>query len=92
MSVEAQKTNSQLPLVFEQGTDFEIGSNYLSETNEEKFCFCQGVSYGDMVECESQSCKFKWFHFSCVGLEAEPEGKWYCSDICKDKAKKKKRA
>jgi hypothetical protein len=63
----------------------------LQEVENEKYCTCQGVSYGDMIECDSQSCKYKWFHFKCVGLEHEPEGKWYCSAECENKQKKKKR-
>jgi len=69
----------------------ENHKNTINNTNEEIYCFCQGVSYGDMVCCENTSCKLQWFHFSCVGLTASPTGKWYCSDLCKDKARKRKK-
>jgi len=74
---------------YDEGT-----SNYFSENNQENneiYCFCQGVSYGDMVACDNPTCKNQWFHFACVGLEAQPKGKWFCSEECKEKDKKKKR-
>lgn len=50
--------------------------------DDQKYCFCQTVSYGDMVACENEACRYEWFHFKCVGItRAPPEGyRWYCSD------------
>merc|ERR1719211_971620 len=45
------------------------------------FCFCNDVEYGEMIQCESENCKAKWFHLKCVNLETAPEGKWFCT-IC----------
>ena len=45
---------------------------------EPTYCFCNNVSYGDMIACDNKNCPYEWFHFPCVGLTAKPEGKWYC--------------
>jgi hypothetical protein len=75
----------------EESNSLYFGQETNHQEENEKYCKCQGVSYGDMIECDSKSCKYKWFHFKCVGLENEPEGKWYCSAECENKQKKKKR-
>jgi hypothetical protein len=28
------------------------------------------VSFGSMVGCENEDCRFEWFHLECVGLSA----------------------
>jgi len=45
---------------------------------ETTYCFCNNVSYGDMIACDNKNCPYEWFHFPCVGLIAKPEGKWLC--------------
>jgi hypothetical protein len=45
---------------------------------EPTYCFCNSVSYGDMIACDNKNCPYEWFHFPCVGLVAKPEGKWFC--------------
>ena len=58
---------------------------------EETYCFCQNISYGDMVACDKQDCRYEWFHFPCVGLTKIPEynygDNWYCPE-CLEKVKK----
>jgi len=49
---------------------------------EETYCFCKQVSYGQMIGCDNSKCTIEWFHFSCVGLQHKPKGKWFCS-VCK---------
>ena len=47
------------------------------------YCKCQKQRDDDqMVECDASMCKYKWFHFSCVGLKEAPreDEKWYCPD------------
>ncbi|XP_044484907.1 PHD finger protein ING1-like isoform X2 [Mangifera indica] len=51
------------------------------DPNEPTYCFCNQVSYGEMVACDNADCKIEWFHFGCVGLKEQPKGKWYCS-VC----------
>jgi phosphopantetheinyl transferase (holo-ACP synthase) len=57
---------------------------------EPRYCYCQQISYGDMVGCESDDCTYQWFHYVCVGLTSEPKGDWYCPE-CTAKLKKKKK-
>ena len=49
---------------------------------EPVYCFCNYVSYGNMIKCDNPSCKREWFHFHCVGLKNQPKGKWFCSEKC----------
>ncbi|KAI0482379.1 inhibitor of growth proteins N-terminal histone-binding-domain-containing protein [Xylariaceae sp. FL0804] len=62
------------------------------EEDEEgkKYCLCQHVSYGDMVACDNPDCPYEWFHWTCVGLKSEPEGRWYCP-ACTENMKRKGR-
>ncbi|CAL5392146.1 unnamed protein product [Camellia sinensis] len=50
------------------------------DPNEPTYCFCNQVSYGEMVGCDNPDCKIEWFHYGCVGLKEQPKGKWYCSE------------
>jgi myosin heavy subunit len=50
------------------------------DPNEPRYCYCQNVSYGQMVACESGDCPYEWFHFECVGLTEPPKGEWICPD------------
>ncbi|KAL2469556.1 PHD finger protein ING1 [Abeliophyllum distichum] len=59
------------------------------DPNEPTYCFCNQVSYGEMVACDNPDCKIEWFHYGCVGLKEQPKGKWYCSD-CAGKQKRRK--
>ncbi|KAF7532549.1 hypothetical protein G7054_g7848 [Neopestalotiopsis clavispora] len=54
-----------------------------------KYCLCQHVSYGDMVACDNPNCPYEWFHWNCVGLKSEPEGRWFCPE-CREQRKKGK--
>ncbi|KAL4561156.1 hypothetical protein LXL04_033318 [Taraxacum kok-saghyz] len=58
------------------------------DPNEPTYCFCNQVSYGEMVACDNPDCKIEWFHYGCVGLKEQPKGKWYCSD-CSGTQKRK---
>ncbi|CCK72808.1 Yng1p KNAG_0L01890 [Huiozyma naganishii CBS 8797] len=54
---------------------------------EPTYCFCGGVSYGDMIACDNLQCPLTWFHYGCVGITGEsPSGKWYCSVECEKAA------
>lgn len=48
------------------------------DPNEEKWCVCRQVSFGEMICCDNDLCKIEWFHFPCVELVHKPKGKWYC--------------
>ncbi|XXG42690.1 hypothetical protein AAC387_Pa01g2908 [Persea americana] len=59
------------------------------DPNEPTYCFCNQVSYGEMIACDSPNCKIEWFHYDCVGLKDTPRGKWYCSN-CATQHKRRK--
>ncbi|RLN41963.1 PHD finger protein ING1-like isoform X3 [Panicum miliaceum] len=48
------------------------------DPNEPTYCFCNQVSYGEMVACDNPNCKIEWYHIGCVGVKELPKGKWYC--------------
>ena len=51
--------------------------------DDQKYCLCQNVSFGNMVACDNDECPYEWFHWHCVGLKSEPTGTWYCP-VCKE--------
>ena len=54
--------------------------------DEPRYCYCNEVSYGNMIACDNDDCPREWFHLGCVHLEKPPTGrtKWFCSDECKE--------
>lgn len=58
------------------------------DANEPRYCYCNNVSYGEMVACDAADCEKEWFHLGCVGLRSAPSSstKWYC-DNCKNRMK-----
>ncbi|GAA5983947.1 hypothetical protein JCM11641_001403 [Rhodosporidiobolus odoratus] len=62
------------------------------EQDKTLYCFCQRVSFGEMIACDAPDCEHEWFHLPCVGLKSIPEGRWFC-DECRriSKAGKKGR-
>jgi hypothetical protein len=62
------------------------------EGDEPRYCYCNEVSYGEMVACDNENCARQWFHLRCVGLrEAPTTAKWYC-DECKMTMKESRRS
>lgn len=48
---------------------------------QDSFCYCGGPEYGDMIQCDGESCIGKWFHFSCVKIKRAPKArKWFCKN------------
>ncbi|RUP51396.1 hypothetical protein BC936DRAFT_148419 [Jimgerdemannia flammicorona] len=60
------------------------------DPNEPLYCYCQQVSYGEMVACDNEDCEIEWFHIACVDLKTVPKGKWFCSN-CHGKMKGKQK-
>ena len=52
------------------------------DPNEPLYCFCRRVSFGRMIGCENETCKYEWFHFDCVGVQDPEPEQWWCDD-CK---------
>ena len=42
------------------------------DDEEPRYCYCNGVSYGEMVGCDEETCAKEWFHLACVGLTKAP--------------------
>uniref|UniRef100_A0A6G1SJN4 Inhibitor of growth protein n=1 Tax=Aceria tosichella TaxID=561515 RepID=A0A6G1SJN4_9ACAR len=61
------------------------------DPDEPKYCFCRGVSYGDMIACDNKDCPTEWFHIGCVNLRTIPSGKWYCVQ-CSESVRKVKKS
>ncbi|KZS99319.1 hypothetical protein SISNIDRAFT_546111 [Sistotremastrum niveocremeum HHB9708] len=59
--------------------------------HEPRYCFCQRVSFGEMVACDYPKCEKEWFHYECVGLTEAPKGKWICPDCTEVAAQARKR-
>ncbi|RDA84228.1 hypothetical protein CP532_0144 [Ophiocordyceps camponoti-leonardi (nom. inval.)] len=43
--------------------------------DEPTYCYCNSVSYGEMVACDADGCEREWFHLACVGLKVAPGSK-----------------
>ncbi|CAN8104321.1 unnamed protein product [Discula destructiva] len=61
--------------------------NEVDDPDEPRYCYCDRVSFGEMVGCDGEHCKREWFHLECVGLRNAPPKnmKWFCDD-CKKMA------
>ncbi|KAF2116267.1 hypothetical protein BDV96DRAFT_599003 [Lophiotrema nucula] len=72
--------------------DAEVSDGEVVDEDAERFCFCNEVSYGQMVACDNENCPREWFHLACVNLEKAPNSrqKWFCTDDCKREAEEAK--
>ena len=64
---EAEIEDADLDEAELEGVDGE------EEGNEPKYCYCNDVSYGEMVACDNESCEREWFHLKCAGLSRAPD-------------------
>lgn len=69
-----------------QEADMEAEVESDEDEDEPLYCYCNQVSYGNMIACDNDDCPREWFHLPCVKLDKAPVGrtKWFCSDECKD--------
>ncbi|KAH8118399.1 hypothetical protein DFH11DRAFT_1686570 [Phellopilus nigrolimitatus] len=51
--------------------------------DKELYCYCQKMSYGEMIGCDNDNCAHQWFHLGCVGLKAPLPEHWYCDECLK---------
>ncbi|KAI0637286.1 hypothetical protein C8Q77DRAFT_1155131 [Trametes polyzona] len=61
------------------------------DPNEPRYCFCNQVSFGDMIACDNPTCTREWFHIGCVGLTKIPKGNWYCRECAALRKRSKSR-
>ncbi|KAM3566435.1 hypothetical protein ARSEF4850_000577 [Beauveria asiatica] len=89
---KSHRKGSTTHLVAQQAADDDATSSMQDEDegeidgDEPTYCYCNSVSYGEMVACDSDDCEREWFHLDCVGLKVAPgsKTKWYCED-CKER-------
>ncbi|KAI1188678.1 hypothetical protein F5B17DRAFT_394336 [Nemania serpens] len=68
----------------QQETEVEVevdDDGNIIDPNEPKYCMCNRVSYGTMIQCDNiDNCEREWFHLQCVELTEIPARttKWYC--------------
>lgn len=62
----------------EEGSSMQGDEEEDDDETEPTYCYCNQVSYGEMVACDMSSCKKEWFHLDCVGLAKAPtkNGEW----------------
>ncbi|KAI0832701.1 hypothetical protein BC628DRAFT_1347953 [Trametes gibbosa] len=48
--------------------------------DQELYCYCQKLSYGEMIACDNDGCRYQWFHLSCVNLKPPLPENWYCEE------------
>lgn len=54
------------------------------EEDENRYCYCGGISSGQMIGCDGPHCETEWFHVGCTDITALPakDEAWYC-EACK---------
>ena len=63
----------------EEGSSLQGDDDDEDGENEPRYCYCNGVSYGEMVGCDADDCPREWFHLQCVGLTKAPAKNGMCS-------------
>lgn len=94
LSTELKSEPDSISTVSNSGINTELNNlesiEKRNNNDEPLYCYCNQVSYGEMVGCDGDDCKREWFHLPCIGLATLPKGKWYC-DECSSKLKKVRR-
>ena len=57
-----------------------ISVTQMADPDEPRYCYCNQVSFGEMVGCDNDDCRLEWFHYKCAGITEPPTGKWYCRE------------
>lgn len=48
------------------------------DADNEIWCICRNMEYGEMIQCDSNICVIGWFHLDCMKMKTAPEDDWYC--------------
>ena len=56
----------------------EVEVSDTDAADEGTWCYCKESKGGDMVGCDNPKCGIRWFHLSCLQMDAVPRGKWMC--------------
>lgn len=70
-----------------------VDGRHNEDADNNLYCFCQRVSFGEMIGCDNDDCKYEWFHWSCVGITSPPKDDeiWYCPDCSPRMEKRRKK-
>lgn len=71
----AAQLAAQAAAAEEDGNSSGAGDEEIDHVGEERYCYCNGYSYGEMVACDMDGCAREWFHLQCAGLTKAPNGK-----------------
>ena len=63
----------------------------MESNTDDKWCYCGEGEHGEMIGCDSENCKIKWFHIERLKIPKVPKGKWYCPDRRKNKPSHKRK-
>ncbi|KAI0353114.1 hypothetical protein OH77DRAFT_662796 [Trametes cingulata] len=58
----------------------DAGEDGADAEDQELYCYCQKLSYGEMIACDNDGCRYQWFHLSCVNLKPPLPENWYCEE------------
>ncbi|KAF2800645.1 hypothetical protein K505DRAFT_320303 [Melanomma pulvis-pyrius CBS 109.77] len=86
-TIAATKSNPPSSTASSVAPDPEFSAGEEDEDGDEpRYCYCNEVSYGNMIACDYSECPREWFHLACVNMEKAPNArtKWFCSDECKE--------
>ncbi|KAH7912977.1 hypothetical protein BJ138DRAFT_1226481 [Hygrophoropsis aurantiaca] len=67
-----------------EGADGEEGEEGEEGEDKELYCFCQKLSYGEMIACDNPDCPYQWFHLPCVNLKQPLPERWFCAECTKN--------
>ncbi|GAA5872029.1 hypothetical protein JCM8547_006217 [Rhodosporidiobolus lusitaniae] len=81
---EVQKAERKVERKEQKQQAVQAAAGMPIDPNEPVYCYCQRVSFGEMIACENEDCSREWFHLDCVGVSQAPEGEWYCNDCVKE--------
>ena len=56
----------------EDGSSIQGDEEEDEDGTEPRYCYCNQISYGEMVACDSGDCSREWFHLDCAGLVKAP--------------------
>ncbi|KAG1768688.1 hypothetical protein EDD22DRAFT_871541 [Suillus occidentalis] len=84
-SSEAEDFDFDYPDETQGAEEAEEGEGEDGEDGEDKelYCFCQKLSYGEMIACDNPDCPYQWFHLPCVSLKQPLPESWFCDECLK---------
>ncbi|KAI8390121.1 hypothetical protein BD560DRAFT_379975 [Blakeslea trispora] len=105
---EEEEEEEEEEIVVRKKDPAEIRKRRKKDSDEPLYCYCQQVSFGEMVACDgevslfdgfddsnnnmNQNCPYEWFHMECVGLEEPPKGAWFCESCSAELRNKRKQS